>query len=180
MNSTVALLVQVEERFGTRYIRAHVVIPQENGELHSVPGWEYGAQVGSDFYGFTVSAYIGDGLGLREDNPGHIWGSSHYFEPHRVESAKHARAIARVYDRVERGLAKANDSAGYLREDDFHGYVLRVAASLGIKAIYVRNFRAQREMSGEKWRKVAPDTLAWFVSEVSRRAKSEPHTLVER
>lgn len=164
-NPNLAWLVQTEDRFGTRLIVAQVVIPQENGELHS-PG-TYRFDAGHEFDGFSVSVYLGEtdsSVGMRSHGS-KLWGLTHEFKRHNVDSAEKARDMVRVFDRIERAMKRVNESAGYLDQDDYLGYLTRIGAALGITRFYVRNHREARERSGENYRNCGtsvPDFQSWL------------------
>lgn len=175
-----AWLLQVEEQYGTRFIRAHVVIPQENGELFNAPSHSGFSQApGIEFDGFRVTAYLGN-VALTSSMVsagGEIWGLGHEFAPFRVGNLDHAKSMVSVFGKIARGMAKAEAESGYVRDGDFHSYFLRIAASLNIRTYYVRNGKRQRENSGETFRKVNPATLQWWIGDISETAANRPSEL---
>lgn len=174
-----AWLVQVEEEYGTRHIVAHVVIPQEDGELHNAQRG-YGNDH-TDYADFRVRCYLGNYTLTSSTTQGKdLWGFTHEYKPYAVESADQAKAMARVFGRVERGLKKAQESAGYVKDNDYHAYLLRVGVALGITTYYVRNAPRQKDMSGEDFRKVNADTLSWWLGDVQELAEKNPSALKGR
>jgi hypothetical protein len=173
---TLALLVQAETNYGTHRITAQVVVPKDDGgklELHAPEFRRYGDAVekaAGRYNGFTLSAYVGDSYS-KGDKPGEIWGAGYFYEPHRVESAEHALAIAGVLRTLDRGLDKIRDAEGYINHDDFHTLILRVARILKIKTIYVRNTRKARDVSGERFRKVDGSGLQGWVEHTAALAR---------
>lgn len=177
-----AWLVQAEEQYGTRFIRAHVVIPQPNGELFN-PSANYPSDAGYEFADFRVTAYLGHSsstFSTEDTNPGEIWGLGHEFAPFTVTRAERAQAMVSVFRKVARGFAKAEAEGGYVRDGDFHAYLLRIGTSLGIREYHVRNGKRARDMSGETYRKVTPSTLQWWIGDVQDTAINRPHELISR
>ncbi len=182
--ANLAWLVQVEKNFDTLHIRAHVVEPQTNGELH-LPDegmgiyWE---PTGPIYRDFTISAYLGEidyrrGIGTRSG--GKLWGFTYaYRNVHHIESVNHARRMAAMLSRVEKGLAKATSEAGYVAEGDYLTYLTRIGRALGITRYYVRSHKRQRDMTGETYRSVTVETLQWWVAECSRLAEESPADLI--
>lgn len=173
-----AWLVQVEKNYSVREIVAHIVIPQENGELHNPRSDRWAT--GPEYADFRVSAYLGESgsNGSTRIDSGAVWGLRHDFAPYRVTDLQHAQRMVTTLRKVEKGLAKAQDDAGYLNPDDYHGYLMRIAASLGIRDTYVINYGNQREWTGERHRKVNGAGLQWWVDDVSRLAETSPGLLV--
>lgn len=181
-----AWLVQVEESFGTRFIRAHVVLPHENGELHSPRAGFF--EPASAFAELEIQAYLGDVQypGRTSEDNGKVWGLGFSYRPHQIETADRAREIGRTLDRITRGIAKLTTDNGYVADDDFATYLSRIGAVLGIRTYYVRNslpfgngLRGVREngTTGENWRKVTVPDLQWFVREVSKVARDKPQDM---
>lgn len=171
-----AFLVQPEAQYNIRRIVATVVLPHEGGVMHSPGSWDFGfAHDVAQFDGFEVSCYLGDTtMGATVHDSGRLWGFGHSYSVHRIDHAEHARAIGTVLAKVQRHLDKANTDDGYLSEGDFHNYVLRVAAALKIRDVYVRNLPRARDMGGETYRKVTGSALQSWLKQVSEHAaKSE-------
>lgn len=166
--SKLALLVQCEESYGTLEMKAYVVIPQENGELHH-PQWSYGGHdFGAEFYGFEASCYVGhsDYIAAQQDREDPLWGFGCYFKPHRVESVRQARAIASVLGKLDKGMDAINASEGYIGNGDFATYALRVARVLKLTGgVYVRNTKEAQARSGETYRKVDGAGLQYWVND---------------
>jgi hypothetical protein len=174
--------VQVEEKYGTRFVRARIVIPQENGDLHN-PSNNYPTETGYEFADFRVTAYLGHDsgtFGVTDSNPGEIWGLGHEFAPFTVSRVERAAAMVKVFRTVSRGLTKAESESGYVKDGDFHTYLLRIGAALGIRTYYVRNGLRQRNMTGEIHRKVTPATLQWWIGDVQDTAINRPGELIQR
>lgn len=168
-----ALLVQVERRFDTYRAVARVVLPQENGDLHS-PLWRgYGDTDPDRFDGLEISAYAGKGASdYPSDTDDKLWGFDVHYRPHRVESAAHATAIAKVFGQIERGMAKLQTEDGYIRDGEFARYVTRAARALRIPAIYVRSLPRQEAMSGERYKLVDAIGLDYWCQEVTSKVES--------
>jgi hypothetical protein len=174
-------LVQVEEQHGMRFIRAHVVRLTGEGELLTME-WDRPADRGNgrEFADFRVQCYLGQPDYVSDGDRGQVWGLVHEFTPFRVECAEHARAMAAVFGRVFRGLARAERELGGLPDGDFVGYLLRVGAALGIRTYYVRNHPQQRDSSGERFRTVTPSGLQWWLGETQTIARERPSDLRDR
>jgi hypothetical protein len=168
-----AWLVQVEEEFGTRHIRAHVVKPQDDGALHNVVANSW-SEPAREFADLRVTAYLGDvTYETNRSGGGRIWGVGHEYKPFRIDSAERAREIARMMDKIKRGLDKATSDLGYLADEDFGGYLGRVGMAVKIQTIYVRNSTPFNNVDGRKWRKLDVPGLAYWLSEVSRIAETD-------
>jgi hypothetical protein len=138
-----AIVLDVEANYGSPQFVARFCYLNEDGELRNPLGdrWEEGAE----FADFTVSAYVG---GANEG----AWGFQHgYLQPYRVELHR-AEAMVKLLRKVEKGLERMNGERGYLRQDDFHQYVLRIAEVLRIKRFYVRNTTRAQAVSGQQFR----------------------------
>jgi hypothetical protein len=180
IHSTLAWLVQVVEQYDTRFIRAHVVVPNSAGELLN-PLWDrYDSGDGRDYADFQVQCYLGHPAYVTDADRGEVWGFGHEFAPYRVDSAERARSMATVFAGAQRGLDKAERESGNLADGDFVGYLLRVGTALGIRAYWVRNHQRQREMTGNLYRKVATSTLQWWMSETQTIARERPAELDQR
>lgn len=155
-NGTLVLSVQTEERYGQYRLVGRVSRLNEAGEMLGT-SWRYGGHdLGAEFDGFEVHAYLGNtpGLSEYEDTKG-LWGFGHSYAPYSIETAKQAQAIARVLTRLEKGLDRLNTDEGY--SNDFDVYLRRVAKILRLKEIHVRNLPGH--WSGERWRKVTGNGL---------------------
>lgn len=177
--TAVAFLVQVEDRFGQKRIAAQPVRPQSDGELHAIMFDRFGENADvSHLADLNVTAYLGHDYGTSSDNPGEVWGLGRSYTPHHIESADHAKAIASTLTKIENGLRKLQESAGYLPENDFGAYLLRIATVLRIPEIYVRNTTRALSMSGETYRKVNQGALQYWVQEVSERAAKREYAAI--
>ena len=164
--SKLALMVQLEDQYGQLKLVASVVEVQPDGELHNRQ-WSYGDGTGRQFDGFRVHTYVDyNGMGGTSDEPRGIWGGGFFFEPHRIDSAEHATAIATVMRKLETGLAKLTNAEGYIRDEDFGLYLMRIGRVLGIAKVYVRNRKRSQDMSGQKFRSVDGSGLQLYVSMV--------------
>ena len=183
MSTPLALAVQIEESYGTYRAIARVVIPQDNGELHN-PSWHDRFDDGEDaarFEGLEVSAYAGAGSWPSgpSDTDGRLWGYGVHYAPYRIESADHAKAIARTFAQIERNTAKLSAEDGPIREGEFARYVMRVAKALRIRTVYVRNTPRAFGMSGERYRIVDAVALDYWTQEVTDKlATSDLRSLV--
>lgn len=177
-----ALLVQVEESYGTFRIAARVVLHNAADELLGI-SWSYGGfDKGAEFDGFVVHAYLGSASGMTplEGERG-VWGIGHSYSPFRIEKAKQAKAIASILGRLERGLEKISSEDGYLDRNDFAGYLLRIGRLLRIKDFWVRNDAERRVSSGQHNRQVNGAGLQLWVQDVDQITRdSKVHTLVRR
>jgi len=174
-----AWLVRVEEEFGTKHIRAHVVQPNDDGSMHNISAdtWSDPNRAYADL---RVSAYLGDiTYETNSSAGGRIWGVGHEFKPYRIGTAERAREIANMMTRIGRGLDKATSELGYLPDGDFAGYLGRVGMAIKVRDIYVRNSTPFRNIDGQKWRKLDAPGLSYWLSEVSRFAESDRSTLAE-
>lgn len=164
-----ALIVQLGDSYGQTILTAEPFIDDLTGnEEFRRCSWGIGGfDAGAELDGFTVHAYIGYSADLRttpEDTERGLWGASFYVETHRIQNSRQATAITRNLVKVEKSMEKQNAESGYLRDEDFGAYVLRVAKALGIKKIYVRNPFKTRDMSGETFRSVDGAALQYYVS----------------
>lgn len=181
LRKNLAWLVQIESIYGSTKIRASVVTPQENGELHSIDAfWRFNNPT-KDFADLSVFAYLGEeGTGfVRPETRGRVWGCSHQYTPHHIDSADHARDIARMLGKIGSGLVKANSDFGYLDEADFAGYLGRIGHVIGVTTYYVRNRTPFHNVDGERYRTVDGANLQWWVREVSKIAQESPSKLAE-
>ena len=71
------------------------------------------------------------------------------YQPFDIQSAGQARAIAAVLGRVERGIDRLAAAEGYLDDDDYAGYLIRVGRVLSISRFLVRADRQRRQATGE-------------------------------
>jgi len=162
-----ALLVQVEKRRDQARITAQVVVVQPDGELHA-PLWTSGGfGRGAEFDGLEYGAYVDwhdqDARIEKQD----VWGANASYSVHRIGSARHARRIAAVLDRIARGMDKMNKAEGHLPDDDFGAQVTRLGRILGFKTIYVRLPNRVREVSGQTYRAVTgADLQSWVAMAV--------------
>lgn len=148
-----AWLLQVVDCYDQLHLQATVVFVQDDGELHGC-GWSWSERKAGQYDGLRVSAYIGHSWNTfrREDeNPSQIWGLSAEFEVSHIRHVDHAKDIASVLGRIEKGLHKMSSEDGYLKDGDYPTYLLRVGKILRIRDIYVRNTRQAREMSGDQF-----------------------------
>lgn len=175
-----ALLVQVEERHGQYRAVARVVMPTtEDGTLTMLsPQWhdryEHGEHA-ARFEGFEIAAYVGNqstwGSNYATDTDDKLWGFGVSFAPYRIDQADHAQAIARTLAAIDRGLRKASEDDGYIRDGEFARYVLRIAKILKIKDVYIRNLPRAYGMSGERYRLTNGfGTLDYWATEVMEMA----------
>lgn len=158
--------VQVEDEYGQKRLKARVMSEQPDGELHHVQ-WAYGGfDPGAEYEGLEVSAYVGDNPNWGSTDPFRgVWGSGLHYQLHRIENARHAKAIAAVFGRIERGLERVTREDGYLADSDYASLVLRVARVLKIGEVYVRNSRPVFDRSGRRYQKVnGPGLQSWVAS----------------
>lgn len=165
------LLVQVEESYGTRYIRARVlrfdVDDNDYVQLRPFPG--FGNEDVASLAGFVVTGYLGHAMMSGGDSdPGEIWGWDHYFAPDRVELPEHARNMASVLVKVRKGLDKLESEIG--RPTEYAAYVARIASVLKLP-IYVRNTARAFDMTGDAYSVADASKLAYWMTEVSTLAE---------
>lgn len=144
------LLVQVENSYNILRAVAHVQILTDEGLLN--PNWD---SFGRDpatvrakrLAGFQASAYLGDG----PTNPP-VWGRQICYKPSAIYTAEHARAMAQVLERLQKGLDELNTKESYLDEGDLAGYLIRIARVLKLRpTFFIRNSPEQRAMCGDQW-----------------------------
>lgn len=155
-----AFLVQVEERFGSKQLVAHVLRVTDSGELLNPldSGWDHESP---EFADFTVSAYVD-----REHE--HAWGPGHgYADVYRVDYRRAGRMF-NVLRKLDKGLDKLKSEQGYLTDGDFCGYLFRVASVLGIRRFYLRNDDKQRAMTGNWCRSTDATGVQMWVSDRER------------
>lgn len=156
-----AILVQAETSYEQHHIRAYVMLPQSDGELHSPD--RYSGPAARRFAGFVISAYVGNGFSLSPDNnPDEVWGWSYRYDNVSVDDHEQATEMARVLRTLENGLRKIEDDEGYTH--DLAGYIMRIARILKIKDIRVRNAQEQYGYTGERYRKSNGSHLQWWIS----------------
>lgn len=152
-----AFMIEPTTRFDTLFIRAHIVRVMDDGEFRN-PGYDYG-YADDHFNDFAVSAYI-------NKDDARIYGMfAEYREPFSVD-LKRAEGMVKHLRKVTRGMDKLNENDGYVNENDYATYLLRVARIIGIKSFYVRNDREARERSGERWRKVTASGMQYYADTV--------------
>jgi hypothetical protein len=178
-----AWLVQLEEKYGTRKIVAHVVVPQESGELHSPDAfWRFNSEH-KDFADLTVSAYLGemDYADGRDRQPGKVWGLGRQFTPHHVEHADHARDMARILTRIDKGLQAAQTDSGYLSDGDYPGHLARIGQTLGVTKYYMRAGQPifATAGSGERYTSGDITKVQYWLREVSRLAEEKPSMIAQ-
>ncbi len=158
--------VSVQDSYGTRFVVAQIVSPQENGELHTPDDdrWD----TGPGYADFIVRCYLGEPSFMSgSDREARLWGLSHGFRDiHMIESVEHAKRIAATMSKVERGLKKAQEESGYVRDGDYLAYLTRIAGALGIRTYYVRNQKRALDMHGDRYRKVTAENLQYWLSDV--------------
>jgi hypothetical protein len=177
-----AWLVQVTERFGTRKITAQVVVPQESGELHSPDSFWRFNNVEKDFADLTVTAYLGelDYVDARDRQPGKVWGCRREFTPHHIEHADHARDIARMLTKIDKGLQDAATESGYLDDDDFPGYLARIGRAIGVTKYYMRSGQPVFTTDiGERYTSGDITKVQFWVREVAQLAVRSPDLLAQ-
>lgn len=177
-----AWLVKVEDTYGTRKIVARIVVPQESGELHSPDSfWRFNNDE-RNFADLTVSAYLGENFtDGRDMRPGRVWGCTREFTPHHIEQAEHARSIATMLTRIDKGLHAAQTDSGYLADGDYAGYLARVGQAIGVTKYYMRAARPIFGSMAEGIRYVSGDItqVQFWLREVTRIAVEKPGELAQ-
>lgn len=146
--------VQRETIHGVTRLAAHVVYHNDEGEMLNLLSGYSVWDGDNSLADFVVHAYLND--------DGDPYGFGHKFEPHSVDLDQ-AEKMVKVLRKVARGLDKANADQGYLRDEDFASYLIRVARILGIKTFHVRNNRRHKEMSGQTYRRTDGSGLQSWV-----------------
>lgn len=165
----IAIMVQAEDSYSQHHIRAYVMLPQDDGSMHSAQRWS--GDAARQYAGFRLTARVGHGYDTSrgDENPGEIWGWSVEYTDVMIESAEQATEIARVLRKIETGMRKIEDTEGYT--SDLAVWIMRIARILKIKDLYVRNGQQAYGMSGERYRAVSGSALQWWVSDAVRLAK---------
>lgn len=177
-----AWLVQIHDEYGTKKIRAQIVIPQPNGELHNPDAsWRFNS-TDREFADLSVFAYLGelDWADNRDRQPGKVWGCGNQYTPHHIEHADHARDIARTLTRIDKGLQTAQSEAGYLADADYPGYLARIGKILGVTTYYMRAHRAIfGSGTGERYVSGDITKVQYWIREVTRIAVEKPGELAQ-
>lgn len=162
------LLVQVEREYDQ--FRVVGTVQRREGEEMLNPQWRYGGtELGAQYDGFHVHAYLGPawtGSEPMEAERG-LWGFGYSYRTYRIETAAQATAIAKVLQRLERGMDRLNTHEGYLKSEEFDRYLQRVARLLRLKQIWVRKL-PQHHDDGQMWRKVTGSGLQMWIGDVER------------
>jgi len=170
---TTVLLVQVVKECETYRVMGQVHQRQLDGEMHSA-NWNYGHGPAAQYDGFAVHAYLGNtwSSGSTIESEQGVWGEGYSYSPHRIDTAEQAKAIARVMQRLQQGLAQLNDTDGYLTGDDFAGYLLRVTKILKIKEIWTRATPRHRDITGDQFRRMSGASLQHWIKEVDEASRA--------
>lgn len=149
-------VVSLTDRYGQARLVAHPVEIASPMEFVSPYRPDYGGDRVTDLADVEIGAYVGLNRthDITSDPDRGVWGCGTVVRPHHVSTVEQAMSIARVLRRVTVGLGRLNASDGYLADDDFAGYLLRVAKVLRLTHIYVTQPLAVRERTGEIWRHV--------------------------
>ncbi len=150
------LLVMPFDEYGQTRLKAFVGVPQPNGEIHGTGSYRF--DNGNEYDGLHITAYI-DYNGIGQNDTRGVWGISHHYSDVRIETPEKARDIARVLTAIDRGLTKARETHGYLRDEDYAQYVFRVAAALKIPSVYFYGSKRYGEMHGSRYIKVTASDL---------------------
>jgi hypothetical protein len=164
-----ALFVQLEDDYGQAKLKTRVMTVQPDGDLNGLLWGIGGFDPGAEYAGLEINAYVADNAswGAKEHPMRGVWGHGVHYELPQVENARHAKAIASVLSRIERGLERLTQERGFLQDCDYAGLVLRVARILKINRVHVRNPRAVRERTGQFHRRVtAVELQSWVLSAV--------------
>lgn len=141
------MVFQVESNHGSPQVVGRICYLNEAGEMRNTLGdrWEEGAE----FADFGVHGYV-----PKPDNdPEYVWGFGYsYLQPYRVETHR-AEQMVRLLRKVDKGMARLESERGWVGQEGFHAFALRVAEVLGIKQFYVKNNEKARQISGQFWRK---------------------------
>jgi hypothetical protein len=162
-----AWMVQVERIYGITRVVGRVVRVQPSGELHNISWqWRFSPEAGDEFGELEVGAYINDRE--REVPQVGVWGLSARYHDLSIDSPEHARAVARVMVKLDKGMDALTKAEGYVADGNFAGYLVRVGRVLRITDYYVRNNRKGREMSGEMYRRTdGSGVQSWLAHAVS-------------
>ncbi|GAB3259759.1 hypothetical protein [Kineosporia babensis] len=109
------------------YDTTHQIIAQigyqDSKGWWQTPTWGW-CQTASQYADFQITGYV-------DLEKGTVWGYSHYFNPHQI-SLDQAESIVKVLRKIKRGLDRADTERGYIPDNSFHEYVIRITAALGI------------------------------------------------
>ncbi len=133
----------------------HIVMDSHRAYTFS----EFSDHKGAQLANFQVSAYVN----ADPNDSDTVWGSSYEFHSvYSVGSVAHARLMASVLSKVDKGMERLRDKLGYVPGHDYGAYLFRVAGILGIPDVYLRNGSRRSEMTGQRYRKVnASDMQSW-------------------
>jgi hypothetical protein len=176
-------LVKVDDEYGTKKIRANIVIPQPDGSMNYVDSFYWHTAIETrDFADLTVSSYLGEleYAGTGERDRGKVWGLGYYYDAGKIEKADRARSIARMLTNIEKALHTANADLGYIDDADFPGYLARIGRAIGVTTYYVRNSPKRRDMTGQDYRQCDVPDLAYWVRDLAKLATQEPGELAQR
>ena len=140
---------------------ATIVYPDPNGKLLSPseppPPPSTTAPYLTDF---QVSAYL-------SHDEKHAWGYFHgYSTPYRVDRAA-AEAMTRTLRKVDRGLDKATQHQGHVK--DFDDYLFRIAAILDTQTYYVYSTPERLSVTGEQFRRLAAPSMQSWLADLQTR-----------
>jgi hypothetical protein len=175
-------LVQVEDEYGTKHIRARIVIPQADGSMNYPDAWYWHTSDTAEFADLAVSAYLGEMefADSRDRDRGKVWGLGYSFKPGTIEKADRARSIARILTIIDKSLSAANSDSGYVADSDFAGYLARVGKAIGVTTYYVRNSPKRKDMSGQDYRTCDVPELGYWLTDLAKLATEEPGSLMQR
>jgi hypothetical protein len=155
------LVFQKETEHGATQLVGSVCYLNANGELRNpLTGWN---ETASDLADFKVRAYVDKAT----PNP---FGFSCEFKPFAVK-LEQAESMVKVLRKVAKGMAKADTERGYVQADQFHEYIVRAAAILGVKQFRVRSTDRHRAVTGDVYRSVGGSGLQSWIADMMEEMK---------
>lgn len=145
-----AWYVDVENEYGSRRLVAHVWKTDSDSFTRN------------DYEDFRVVAWI-------DHDHTHPFGTTHAFQGRGLIELRQAEFMVKTLRKLQRGLSKANAEQGYLADEDFSGYLFRVASVLGIKTYYVPSTAEQPAVLGERWQRVHATGVQDYLWSVRRK-----------
>lgn len=167
---TLAIAIQPVNTYDSWRVEARICRLVEGKLLNTQ--WAYASiDIGREYDGLFMHAYLGDLPYASSQSDRGLWGTGFYYDPHRIENADQATAIAKVMRKIEKGQRDLGEREGYLSDENFAGHVIRLSRILKISDLWVRNRPEVARRAGEDWKRVSGSSLQWWTSDVERLAK---------
>ncbi len=165
-----ALLLDLDTSHGVYRLTGEVLYrdpePDDGYDGWLRPSWErYGPESLRRFADLIVTAYL-------DRSGGRSYGYRVEFRPHHIEHVTQASEIAATLRKVNAGLARMDREDGYLTDEQFHAFVLRVCKILRVGEVLVRNSERARMASGERYRTVDGSGLQAWVWHITGEIKA--------